>query len=506
MAAMDCPRCGAPAVATPACPRCGVIVAKARPREERPRDAPSAVEPTETAGVSKVWAIVAGVAVLLGLAVYDRRTSPAVEAPAAATAATSSDPLPAGVPPPPAVAAATPPSLDERAMREEVKGLSPADRDQVDALVRHVARRGAMTATDVSGAEQLYAAHSTEPAIGDLLEAVLLSAAETDRKRRDFASAAARLRRAAEVRPGNARPQVALVAVLSDAGDWSGAEAAARAALRIDRGNVGVWQSLGYALLRLDRNREAAEALREALEVRDDAQTRALLARVESGMRAERGMTEQQLAHFHVRYDGGAHEGVGREILRALERHYATLTSTLDHRPAAPIPVILFSRQAYYDASGAPAWSGGAYDGLDGRIRIPIGGLTESLTPDMDGTLVHELTHAFVADRTKGLAPREIHEGLAQYMEGKRSADDASPQVLAALADGRIGGVGGYYLAALSYVEHLVAIRGMGGMNDLLRAMGETGDVDEAFRRVHGGTFHDSRVAWARRLRQEYGS
>ena len=82
--------------------------------------------------------------------------------------------------------------------------------------------------------------------------------------------------------------------------------------------------------------------------------------------------------------------------------------------------MILFSREAYYDASGAPAWSGGIYDGIDGRIRIPIGGLTASLTPDMDGTLIHELTHAFVADRTRGVAPREIHEGLAQYMEGKR--------------------------------------------------------------------------------------
>ena len=157
--------------------------------------------------------------------------------------------------------------------------------------------------------------------------------------------------------------------------------------------------------------------------------------------------------------------------------------------------MILFSREGYYDASGAPAWSGGVYDTLDGRIRIPIGGLNESLTPDMEETLIHELTHAFVADRTRGIAPREIHEGLAQYMEGKRSANMAAGKYLTALADGRIGGVGGFYLAALSYVEYLVATRGMGGINDLLRAMGETGDVDDAFKQVHGGTYHDSRGA-----------
>jgi hypothetical protein len=217
-------------------------------------------------------------------------------------------------------------------------------------------------------------------------------------------------------------------------------------------------------------------------------------------------MTEQRLSHFHVRYDGGAHEDVGRGVLRALEKDYATLSRALDHEPANPIPVILFSQQAYFDASGAPAWSGGVFDQMDGRIRIPIGGLTESMTERMDEVLIHELTHAFIHDRTRGIAPREVHEGLAQYMEGKRALNDASPQYLSALADGRVGGVSAFYLAALSYVEHLIALRGMGGMNELLRAMGETGSVDEAFQRVHGSTYSESRKAWAQHLRRQYGS
>ena len=113
-------------------------------------------------------------------------------------------------------------------------------------------------------------------------------------------------------------------------------------------------------------------------------------------------MAERRLAHFNVRYDGEEHEAVGREILRALERHYATLASALDYEPTNTITVILFTKEGYYNASGAPAWSGGVYDNIDGRIRVPVGGLTSSLTPDMDQTLIHELTHAFVADRTRG--------------------------------------------------------------------------------------------------------
>jgi hypothetical protein len=258
--------------------------------------------------------------------------------------------------------------------------------------------------------------------------------------------------------------------------------------------------------MRQDRNAEAADALQAAQDVQADDATRALLARIRKGMDDEKGMTEQQLSHFHVRYDGDTHDAVGREILRALERHYATLTATLDHQPAAAIPVILFTREGYYNASGAPVWSGGIYDGIDGRIRIPIGGLSASLTPDMDGTLIHELTHAFVADRTRGVAPREIQEGLAQYMEGKRLASELTDDQMRAFADGRLGGVGGFYLGALSFVEQLVAERGMGGMNDLLKAMGETGDVDEAFKKVQGRGYAAARSDWMGRLRQQHGS
>ena len=504
---MDCPRCEAPAVTTPTCPRCGVILAKARPRPapderlEMHEDVPA-----DGAGPGRWWLAVGAIALVLAFAV-GRKSSRSRPAPDAPVAVADPVPDPGEAGPPPVAEAAVPvppPSADE--IKSEVKGLSAADRQQADALVRHLARGGPMASSDVSGAEFLVAAHPEEAVLRNLLQAVLLSAAQNEKGRRNFAAATRHLRRASALDPASVGPLAALVATSIEAGDWTGAEAAARAALALDRRQPVLWQQLGYALLRLDRNREAAEVLRSALEIQDDAQIRALLARVDKGLADESGMTEQQLSHFHVRYDGDAHDDVGREILRALERHYATLARALDHQPSGTIPVILFSRQAYFDASGAPAWSGGVFDMTDGRIRIPIGGLTSSLTPHMEGTLIHELTHAFVNDRSKGVAPREVHEGLAQYMEGKRSTSDAGPQVLAALADGRIRGVGGFYLGALSYVEHLIATRGMGGMNDLLRVMGETGDVDEAFERVHGGSYQDSRKAWAQHLRQQYGS
>jgi hypothetical protein len=168
--------------------------------------------------------------------------------------------------------------------------------------------------------------------------------------------------------------------------------------------------------------------------------------------------------------------------------------------------VILFSRDQYYTASGAPAWSGGVFDGMDGRIRIPIGGLTASLTPEMDGTLIHELTHAFVHDMGRGLATRELHEGFAQYMEGKRIASRFSAEELRLIADGRAGGVAGFYAEALAFVEYLIATRGVGGMVEVLKAMAQKGDVNAAFQQVHGNDYAGTQRAWRERLKQQYGS
>jgi hypothetical protein len=290
------------------------------------------------------------------------------------------------------------------------------------------------------------------------------------------------------------------------AGDWVTAEAVARGLLTLDPRHAPALRGLGYALLRQDRPREAADALRTSLEIQESHEARTMLSDVEKTLRDERGLRDHQLSHFNVRYDGEAHEEVGREVLRLLERHYATLVTSLDYEPQASIPVILFTREQYRTSDGGPAWSAGSYDSFDGRIRIPVGGLTAALTADIDGVLLHELTHAFIADRTRAQAPRDIHEGLAQYMEGKRTERLLNPEHLKALADGRIQGVHGYYFQALSYVEYLVGLRGMGGINDLLRAMGETPNAEEAFQKVYGQSSSALRSAWWARLRQQHGS
>jgi Tetratricopeptide repeat len=476
----------------------------------RPRPAPLRGPVSTTAsGRGGAWILAAAIAAAgaFGLYAWMRPAARPTEPPTAPEA-----PRVAGVERAEAEPIPPPPSLEPLPPASEPITFEPdavpaADREQAETLVRRLSGgSGSISTSDVQVAEQLYARYPQEEPVRDLLEQVLITAAATESRSKRLAPAATLLRRATEVQPASLNPWIGLAQVLLDQGDWTGSEAAARAALGLAPRSFEALQVLGYALLRQDRDHEAEEALRAALDVKPDAATRALLERIRKGLSDEKGMAERQLAHFHVRYDGDAHEDVGREILGALERHHATLVRTLDHEPQVPIPVILFSRQGYYDASGAPAWSGGVFDSTDGRIRIPIGGLTSRLTPDMDQTLIHELTHAFVADLSHGLAPRDVHEGLAQYLEGRRLNETLTEAQITGLADGRFSGVTGFYLAALSYVEHLIALRGMGGMVELLRAMGETGSVDKAFQQVHGQDQKATRRAWAQRLRAQYGS
>ena len=49
-------------------------------------------------------------------------------------------------------------------------------------------------------------------------------------------------------------------------------------------------------------------------------------------------------------------------------------------------------------------------------------------------------------------------------------------------------------------------MRGQSGINDLLRSMGETRDVNAAFRGVYGHDFNEMRQAAQQRLQQRYGS
>src|SRR5262249_4664516 len=99
-----------------------------------------------------------------------------------------------------------------------------------------------------------------------------------------------------------------------------------------------------------------------------------------------------------------------------------------------------------------------------------------------------------------------VHEGIAQYMSGDRTLEMPDPEQLEAIANGQLRSVHSVYVAALSFVEYLVALRGMGGLNEMLRVAGSTGSIDEAFRQAYGRDYRATKLAWYERLRQQHAT
>ena len=113
---------------------------------------------------------------------------------------------------------------------------------------------------------------------------------------------------------------------------------------------------------------------------------------------------------------------LARDVLHTLERHFDTIESELSYTPPDSIGVVLYTQQAFADITQAPNWVGALNDG---RIRAPVQGLHE-MTPDLSRVLKHELTHSFIQQKSASHAPTWIQEGLAQWMEGKRSDVNAA--------------------------------------------------------------------------------
>jgi hypothetical protein len=299
----------------------------------------------------------------------------------------------------------------------------------------------------------------------------------------DWPGTVAAVRRYDEVQGA---PSVALSVTLAVALEKTGSRADALAVL--DRPVFGDCSTGGAPV---DESAcRTAEQLRRNLAAPESAAASAAPAPAEERARAElvvdAAKDQLNAERFDIRFDGASQTGVARDVRFVLDRAYVRLADIYYERPSRKIPVVLHSQRDYFSATGAPWWSGGVYSSHNGAIQIPIRGLPSTLPREMEDVLVHELSHAFVDDMSRGRAGRILQEGLAQYMEGKRIEEEMSPAELKQLATSGQKDVMSFYMLSLAIAQHLVQSRGQGKINDLLRTMKETGSEDAAYRQVFG--------------------
>jgi tetratricopeptide (TPR) repeat protein len=249
-------------------------------------------------------------------------------------------------------------------------------------------------------------------------------------------------------------------------------------ARRISPDSPDVAKLTGWAYYGQNKMDLAVAEWRRAEKLRPDAEVEHALEKAERDKAEEESYREGETAHFDLKYNGSATPDLARGIMRVLEEDFRDLESQLDFTPPDPIGVILYTGESFADITRAPSWVGALNDG---RMRIPVQGLT-AVTPELARVLKHELTHSFIGQKTHNRAPTWLQEGVAQYMEGRRSTAAAGALLnaagqgeLPALAslEGSWMGLGGgeasfAYAWSLAVVESIIQT---GGMTDITRLL-----------------------------------
>ena len=188
----------------------------------------------------------------------------------------------------------------------------------------------------------------------------------------------------------------------------------AEQATRANSKSAVAFSIYGYALYKNDRSREAIAALKKSLQLAPEPQVKQLLDRLERESKTEADFRQQESSHFTLRYEGSqAPDALRQQILDLLENDYRDLENDLGASPKN-IFVSLYTDQAFFDVTQAPAWSAALNDG---KIRVPISGM-KGVTPELARVLRHELTHSFVSQIAHNRAPQWLNEGIAEVEEG----------------------------------------------------------------------------------------
>ncbi len=238
-----------------------------------------------------------------------------------------------------------------------------------------------------------------------------------------------------------------------------------------------------------------------------------LLVKAKRELTVDAGMGKGQSSRFILSFDSGIKSEAADRVLGALEDAYNQVGRDFSAYPESRVPVILYTGKDYREITGSPGWSGGQYDG---KIRLPVGGMTE-VTPPVRGVLFHEYTHVVVREVTRGNCPVWLNEGLAE-IEGKKEFDHP----LTALRQGALKNellpfstlTGSFaslqgksvdlaYQQSYSLVRYMVSAYGWHTMKALLTALGEGLSFDAAAKRAYenvGRSFGEIFAEWRERV------
>jgi hypothetical protein len=259
-----------------------------------------------------------------------------------------------------------------------------------------------------------------------------------------------------------------------------------------------IYRVLGEVYDSLHRLEDAALALELFQRLGGDGpQTLERLARVRRELSIAYGQRFLQGDEFSFYWDPAIPTATVEQVAQRLAANYEEQSEFFGTRLPASQVVVLYAGRAYFSLVSVPEWVSGVFDG---KIRVsidPDGGVT----PDLASVLSHELAHAFVRQASGDRAPGWLHEGLAQWWEGKRIPVNEIRGAFRGRQPHTLTGMEGNlarrsdraaartnYVEALALVEYLFERHGSGSVACLVRDLGEGRSFAEALRLETGLT------------------
>jgi tetratricopeptide (TPR) repeat protein len=320
---------------------------------------------------------------------------------------------------------------------------------------------------------------------------------------RDYDDAVAQFREALDLDPDDARAQLGQAAAYFTTGQDLYARSILERALVTHPDDPRLLTLLGDVYNSQERPEDALQVWEKAQTLRPE---HSITRRIETLRRqhaVDQSYRRSDAAHFTLKYDGErAGPDLEAEILDHLEDRFPDLVTRFDYYPTQPIIVIVYPARQFYQATLAKENVAGLFDG---KIRVPSGGL-RSLNDEARKVLLHELAHAFIAGKSRRTAPRWLHEGLAQLVEGKTSPPAVQADLAAkfsATTPSEAWGRTFSYPSSLSFVEYLDRHEGFFRLVEVLEMMATGVGVEEAFLDVTRYTLQELRQSWGEALLQE---
>ena len=267
------------------------------------------------------------------------------------------------------------------------------------------------------------------------------------------------------------------------------------------------YAALGEVYYSLNRIEDAVLAWEqfERLEGNDPALLRRL-ARARQELSLSHGQRRLEVPGFSISSDEAIPPDVVEKAADSLAAAYKEQSAFFGVTLPTAQVVILYAGRAYFSLVSVPEWVGGVFDG---KIRISMDP-DQGVTPALEGVLTHELAHALIRRASNDRAPGWLHEGLAQWAEGKRLLPrDLREAFTGGRKPSPIAGMDGefarksdrasaraLYAEALGLVEYVVQHRGPGALICMLQDLAEGATVEDAIRRETGLTGPGLLAAW----------